>query len=136
MESKGTIDNFFVGHSASSDVRSVNNAARTQRDVVSAANGSRCARFSGLETTSELTLQHFRDIYICMETVKIAKTLKESEDSWGANDDLFGVVTARNFVLMKRTPKALLAVSICIANKGSPSSYPFVFDQDRKINGS
>lgn len=66
----------------------------------------------------------------------MGNTLEPSENFWGGNDNLIGVVRVRNVTVVKRAAKAALADNMCIAENGGFSTDMLVVDLDEKGDGS
>lgn len=64
------------------------------------------------------------------------KTLQLSEDFQGANENLTGLFSAENLVIVKLSAKVALAVGGDIAEKGSSSNDMYIADVDKKVHGN
>lgn len=97
---------------------------------------SHCARAPDLETTGEHIIQRFGEIIVLIERVRVQKTLELSEHSWGGNENPFGVVSAREIMIVKPVAMAALPSNPGIAENSCPSSELFAVDLDEKADGS
>lgn len=71
-----------------------------------------------------------------MGKVALLNTLGSSKDLWRAHDNLFGVVSARGIMIVKRAAKDALAFNHGIVKNSNPSSDTFDVDLDEKADGS
>lgn len=133
---EGNLHSLFVSFFSSSDVTSVRGGAETQSNVVGAAKDWHGALAPGIETIGEKITQRYGNIIICKEEVRIGDTLEPCRDICKADDNLIGVISARQVIVLKRKTKAALAVSISIAeNSGLPSEM-LVADLDAKVDSN
>lgn len=69
-----------------------------------------------------------------MAKARVRETLKLSEDYRGANDNLIGVLSAREILTVKCAAKTAHGVSSCIADGGGPSAELSAVDLDEKTD--
>lgn len=132
----GNLDDAPVPRVAGSDFRSVSGRTRTQQIVAGAASDLHYARVLSTETTGENIAQCFGAFITRMVKVRIGLTLELRKGFPKDNDNLIGVVSARELVIVIRAAKAALAVNTGIAVTDCPSSDMFVSHLDKMVHGN
>lgn len=130
------LDKFFLSHFGSCSGDSVSGKTKTRQNFASVDIESNCARDLSIKTTGDRIAQHLGSSIVLTDKVGIRKTLELRENFLGANDNLIGVVSARELMAVKLAAKTALAVSIGIAGNGGPSSDTFAVFWTRRVTAT
>lgn len=92
----GNLDDVFVSHFISSDVRNVSGGPRTRRNVFCNGLSSHCACVPEIETSGMHSAYPFLNFATGKKRLEVQKTLELSKDSREASDSLVEVAVARD----------------------------------------